>query len=145
MKLFNRQTSDSKRALHGRQPTGLIVFTLFVCFNLFCRYLSKDDAEKRKILEHIDQKVGTTRACGGTAVPNLAKPNPQILSNHHSKHKPPIKTNLNPSKHKICTPLNPNPKTKKNFTNLHHSTHKPHFNPNPITKSTLPTQNLVQT
>jgi len=34
MKLFNRQASDGKRALRGRQPTGLIAFILFVliCF-----------------------------------------------------------------------------------------------------------------
>jgi len=34
MKLFNRQASDGKRALRGRQPTDLIAFILLVliCF-----------------------------------------------------------------------------------------------------------------
>ena len=80
------QANDFKRALCGRQPTSLIASILFVlcCFNLFCRYLSKYDAKKRKLFEAVDQKpnphhtkkqkktfifqkVGTARACGGTA------------------------------------------------------------------------------
>ena len=41
------QANDFKRALRGRQPTKFNCF-YFVCFNLFCRHLSKHDSKKEK-------------------------------------------------------------------------------------------------
>ena len=81
LKLFDRQASDDKRALRGRQPTSFIAFIWFVLcyFNLFCRYTIQILCEKmEKKLEPVDQKVGTTHAYGGTAVPVEAPKKQQI-------------------------------------------------------------------